>query len=232
MFNRGYIDYDRFDEYCEKGIRFASRLKENAIIEILEEHFVEEGSPIEDDLAAILNKGCARMKHRVRVVTTQDSQGNPITIVTNLFNVTAEEISDIYRNRWRIELFFKWLKKHTQIKHFYDMSMTAITNQIFICLLTYCALTLLRLKCGYKGQLLQIQRLLMTCRFETFTSFVRKLYGKERSSQGRRQLRHDEIYRFTEDQIMAGNIELLIDTTYDRQYSKIIYLVKCGIGLP
>ncbi len=102
VFDRGYVDYERFDHYCEHDIRFVSRLKENAIVEIIEEKFVEEDSPIEDDLIVILGKGRSRMERKVRVVTTQDSQGNPITIVTNVFNVSAEEISEIYRNRWQI----------------------------------------------------------------------------------------------------------------------------------
>jgi IS4 transposase len=153
------------------------------------------------------------MKNELRLVVTQDSKGNPLTIVTNDFKMSAEEISDIYRHRWQIELFFKWLKQHAQIKHLYGKSETAVTNQILIALMTYCVLVLLKLKAGYAGPLLVIQRLLITCRFEPFTSFIRKLYGKQRHP--RRRLKHDEIYRLTETQVMTGDTELLYDMTID-----------------
>lgn len=215
VFDRGYIDYGKFDEYCEKGIRFVCRLKENAVVEITQEHFVEEDSPIDDDLMVLLGQGRTRMKHELRVITTKDSQGNPITIVTDDVALSAQEIGDIYCNRWQVELFFKWLKQHAQIKHFYGKSFAAVTNQILIALLTYCVLTLLQLKCGHKGPILVIQRLVMTCRFESFSSFVRKLYGKCKSSRGRRKLKDDEIYLYTEEQILAGDTEIYYETTHD-----------------
>lgn len=153
------------------------------------------------------------MKNELRLVVTQDSEGNPITIVTNDFKMSVEEISDIYRHRWQIEIFFKWLKQHTQIKHLYGKSETAVTNQILIGLMTYCVLTLLKQKVGYSGPLLAIQHLLTTCRFESFASFIRRLHGNHRPP--RRRLKHDEIYRLTEEQVMSGETELLNDTTID-----------------
>lgn len=99
VFDRGYVDYAKFDEYCREKIRFVSRLKENAFVDVINDGIVEEDSPIEKDLLVILGKGRTRMKHELRLVVTQDSKGNPITIVTNDFKMSAEEISDIYRYR-------------------------------------------------------------------------------------------------------------------------------------
>lgn len=52
------------------------------------------------------------MNYELRLMTTEDLDGNPIMIVTNDFQLSAEEIGDIYRYRWKIELFFKWIKQH------------------------------------------------------------------------------------------------------------------------
>lgn len=58
-----------------------------------------------------------------------DTKGNILRLITNRFDLGADEISEIYCSRWVIELFFKWLKQHVEIKHFYGMSETAIHNQ-------------------------------------------------------------------------------------------------------
>ncbi|GAW29775.1 transposase, partial [Carboxydocella sp. ULO1] len=74
------------------------------------------------DYIAILGWGSSRMKHPVRLIETTDTEGNQITIVTNVFEKTAEEIGQLYRYRWQIEIFFKWLKQHLHVKHLYGLS--------------------------------------------------------------------------------------------------------------
>ncbi|MCR4441569.1 MAG: transposase, partial [Peptococcaceae bacterium] len=128
----------------------------------------------------------------------------------------AEEISAIYRYRWQIELFFKWIKQHLRVKHFYGTSEQAVENQIFIALITYCLLMLMKLKVGYRGPLLTIKRLLHTCLCESFKSFVQKLYRvPQRSSRGRRRTNHETIYQATVRQVMAGETDLFNDLVYD-----------------
>jgi hypothetical protein len=105
VFDRGYVDYKKFDEYCEAGIRFVTRLKDNAYTQELKAAFVEEDSSIEEDLTIILGKNYTKMKHKLRLVVTKDTKDNPVMILTNVFNKSAEEISSIYRSRWKIELF-------------------------------------------------------------------------------------------------------------------------------
>ncbi|MBE0502432.1 MAG: transposase, partial [Desulfuromonadales bacterium] len=58
-------------------------------------------------------------------------------------------ISDIYRYRWQIELFFKWIKQHLRVKHFYELSQRAVENQLFIALITCCLM--LQMKTGFQG---------------------------------------------------------------------------------
>lgn len=89
-------------------------------------------------------------------------------------------------------------------------------NQIFIALITYCLLMLLKAEAGFKGTLLSIQRLLKACLFEPFHSFLQKLFRKsKRSSRGRRKIDHQMIFEATLRQVMAGEADHLDDLTCD-----------------
>lgn len=86
----------------------------------------------------------------------------------------------------RLSCFFKWIKQHLQVKHLFSKGQQEVENQIFIALITYCLLHLLKLKTAYNGQLLTIKRFVLNCLYETFTSFVQKLYCKpKKKSRGR-----------------------------------------------
>ena len=217
VFDRAYLDYKKFDDYCENGILFASRLKKNALVEVVKKLPVTPGSKIKKDCIVILGKdGFTKMHHPLRYIETEDLEGNQIIIITNDFKMSAEEIGDIYRYRWQIELFFKWIKQHLHVTHFYGLTQQAVEMQLYIALITYCLLKIIQLKTGYKGPLLQIQRLLNTCLYEPFPFFVRRLYRKpERISKGRRKIDHERIYQETLRQVIAGEAEHLDDLTYD-----------------
>jgi hypothetical protein len=217
VFDRAYLDYKKFDDYCENGILFASRLKKNALVEVVKELSVTPGSKIKKDCIVILGKdGFTKMHHPLRYIETEDLEGNQIIIITNDFKMSAEEIGDIYRYRWQIELFFKWIKQHLHVTHFYGLTQQAVEMQLYIALITYCLLKIIQLKTGYKGPLLQIQRLLNTCLYEPFPYFVRRLYRKpERISKGRRKIDHEKIYQETLRQVIAGEADHLDDLTYD-----------------
>jgi IS4 transposase len=101
----GYVSYKKFDDYYEQDILFASRLKKNALVEVIKEHPLRPDSVIKKDRTVILGKeGTTKMHHPLRCVETEDQEGNAIVIVTNAFKQSAEEIGDIYRYRWQIEL--------------------------------------------------------------------------------------------------------------------------------
>lgn len=216
VFDRGYIDYGKFDLYCEKRILFVTRLKENAIAQIMVKLDVKADSPIKSDSIVTLGQGQKRMRHPLRLIETEDTQGNPIRILTNVSDLSAEEIGDIYRHRWRIELFFKWIKQHLKVKHFYGESDQAVENQLYIALITFCLLSSIKADNGYDGSLLELKRLLVACLHSSFVDFLKKLRRKPlRTSRGRRILKHDLIFEHTYEQAMAENLDFLYDTTYD-----------------
>lgn len=118
VFDKGYVDYEKFDRFFDEGIFTASRLKKNAVIRTIETFSIKEGSPILKDSMVVIGTPQKRTENVFRLIETVDSQGKFIQIITNLFDLSAEEIGGIYRSRWEIELFFKWLKQHVRIKLF------------------------------------------------------------------------------------------------------------------
>lgn len=217
VFDRGYVDYQLFDRYCANDIRFTTRLKSNAIVEVVAESAVDPAGRIKKDQVVFLGTNSInKMKHPLRLVETEDTEGNPIIILTNDFELPAAEISDIYRHRWQIELFFKWIKQHLRVKHFYGLSQRAVENQLFIALITYCLMLLVQMKTGFQGNLLTIKQQLTTCLYDPFTSFVRKLYQKfGPGSKGRRRMNHEVLFQETLRQVIAKEADHLDDLTYD-----------------
>jgi hypothetical protein len=144
LFDRAYLDHELWDSYCEKGILFVSRLKSNAVFEVLEEYQVKQGGKILTHKKVILGSTNARMSNPVWLVEVIDSSnGEAFHIVTNRFDLSPEQIADVYRLRWSIELFFKWIKQHLKIKKFYGTSRNAVLIQIYSALILFCLLKLI-----------------------------------------------------------------------------------------
>lgn len=158
VFDRGYVDYERFDRMTDDGYFFVSRLKKNAVIREVESFSLPQDSAVLSDKMVYIGTPQNRADNLFRLLEVIDTKGNLLRLITNRFDLSAEEISEIYRSRWAIELFFKWLKQHVEIKHFYGMSETAIQNQIFIALITYCLHVLVQLETKSKKPLLRISR--------------------------------------------------------------------------
>ena len=229
VFDRGYLEYKQFDRYCRESIRFVTRLKNNACVEVLQELEVDEESVVEEDLIVRLGKGKNRMEYDLRLVITKDTEGKAIMILTNDFNMTAEEIGDIYRYRWQIELFFKWIKQHLTIKHLFGKSKAAVVNQLIIALITYCLMMLVKYRSAYQGPLLNIQRLLITCLYEPFTSFVQKLHRKGPPTKGRQRQDSERVYKETLNQVLSGEMDDLIYSTEIFLTSKPINVKKMWV---
>jgi len=216
IFDRGYVDYKKFDHYCDKGIGFVTRLKSNAVVYVQKELPLSPASEISRDYVAILGWGSSRMKHPVRLIETTDTEGNQITIVTNVFEKNAEEIGQLYRYRWQIEIFFKWLKQHLHVKHLYGLSQQAVENQLYIALATYCLLKMIQINTGCEGPLLTVKRLVCACIYEPYEVFRKKLSKqKKRTSNGRRRLNYEVIYELTVRQVMDGETDFLNELSYD-----------------
>ncbi|WP_240968070.1 IS4 family transposase [Paenibacillus aquistagni] len=188
LMNRGYLDYRKYDDYCELGIHFVSRLKDNAIIEEVCELPKLEGKKIIRDVKVILGKDKKRMKNALHMIETIDSRGKPVRIITNRFGLTAEEIGEMYRSRWQIVICFRWVKQNLKFTRFYGEEENAVMNQIWICLIAYCLLLLMKLELSTDRTLTKLIDSLKTLLWKPWAKLVAALNWKpSRTSNGRQK---------------------------------------------
>lgn len=119
-----------------------------------------------------------RAENFFRLLKVIDSKGNELHLITNRFDLSAEEISEMYKSRWAIELFFKWIKQHLSIKKFYGQSEWAIHNQVFIALIVFCLHVLVQIETKSKRKTLQISRYLRAALWKPANIWLQKIEGK------------------------------------------------------
>lgn len=122
VFDRGYLDYERFDRMTDDGYFFLSRLRKNAVVRKVESFSLPEETAVLSDEMVFIGTAQNRAENVFRLLKVKDTDGNELHLITNRFDLSANEISDMYKSRWAIELFFKWIKQHLNIKKFYGQS--------------------------------------------------------------------------------------------------------------
>ena len=150
VFDRGYYDYGWWAKLTEHDCRFVTRLKKNTHVNIVETRAViDEG--IKSDVIFKLNERMARSRKNpyqglLREVVIIADNGKKLRLVSNDLHAPAQEIAALYKARWQVELFFKWIKQNLKIKRFLGLSMNAIKIQIATALIAFMLLRLARQK--------------------------------------------------------------------------------------
>jgi hypothetical protein len=138
VMDRGYCNYERMDWMQETNQYFVIRLKKNALLYDPEVQVIpEECSSVQEDQHARLGSSSKRTQHSFRIVSFQDDHGNMLHVATNLFSLSAETIAELYRARWRVELFFRWIKQHLQVKQLFGTTPNAVYGQLYSALIAY-----------------------------------------------------------------------------------------------
>lgn len=170
--DRGYTDYEWYKTLTEKGIFFVARLKSNATTRVIERREVKPKSGLTSD-QTIEFTGVSTAKRcpiPLRRVGYRDpSTGKHYVFLTNNFALAASTIAGIYKARWQIELFFKWIKQNLKIKSFVGNSKNAVMTQIWIALCVYLLIAYLKFQSKTKRSMQQILRILQTNLFEKWT---------------------------------------------------------------
>ncbi|WP_157264461.1 IS4 family transposase, partial [Paenibacillus oryzisoli] len=145
--DRAYGKHAWFDDYQEQKDRqyFVIRLRDNTTFQ--ESIHRERKRPFEgtilQDFTCLLGKKKALTRNRFRVVILHDPNGNPVILGTNLHWHSAEKIADIYKQRWQIEVFFRWIKQHLNIPMLFGTTPNAVYGQLYTALLVYVLLKFL-----------------------------------------------------------------------------------------
>lgn len=149
VFDRGYVNYGRFIEWAALEIPFAARLKHNNKCEILVRHPIPEHSSIRLDAEVSLTHPVKKTSAQFRLVeydyVDRHGKSKCIRVLTNRRDVSAEQISEIYRGRWRVETFFKWMKQLSNLTKLYNRKENAVWNQIYLSLIAHALCELVRL---------------------------------------------------------------------------------------
>jgi len=135
VMDRAYNDYAQFAQWGEEGVYFVTRMKQNAVYEVVEERQVPQGRNIRSDQVITL-AAQGKCPHKLRrLVVWDEANEREIVLLSNHLDFGATTIANIYKERWQIELFFKALKQNLKVKTFVGTSENALRIQIWTALI-------------------------------------------------------------------------------------------------
>ena len=167
--DRGYNHYGWYNQLTEKGIFFVTRLKSNAKTRVVCRRSVlkERGLTSDQTIEFTGIQTARKCPVPLRRIGYRDPEtGKHYIFLTNNFTLSARTIADIYKSRWQVELFFRWIKQNLKIKSFVGTSKNAVLTQIWIALCVYLLLAFIKFQSKLKKSLQQILRLLQLNLFE------------------------------------------------------------------
>ncbi len=169
VMDRAYVDFERLFVFTLCSSFFVVRTKRNVVLQRRYSHTVDKSSGVRSDQTVILTaiKSAKAYPDPLRRVSYFDAQTNKrLQFLTNNFALPALTIAEIYRSRWQVELFFKWIKQHLRIKKFYGASENALKTQIWIAVSVYVLVAIVRKRLGLEASLYQILQILSVTLFE------------------------------------------------------------------
>ncbi len=188
LVDRAYTDFDWLRAIDQTGAFFVTRLKRSIRWTRVVSHPVDKTLGLRSDQEILLFSKQSKAKYpkRLRRVTFRDeTQDRTLVFLTNNFSLSAETIAALYKARWEIELFFKWIKQNLKVKSFYGTSPNAVKTQIWIAMIVYLILAILKERYFLKNSLSQSLHFLEVNLFEQkplisiFQSNPRRTYRED-----------------------------------------------------
>jgi hypothetical protein len=146
IFDRGYVDYTRLYKITLLSAYFVVRAKSNLKFMRIYSRKVDKSTGVQSDQIGRLTGFYVSKDYpeKLRKVKFYDSEMNrTFVFLTNNMTLTAQEIALLYKNRWQVELFFKWIKQHLKVKTFWGNSENAVRIQIYTAIITYCLVSII-----------------------------------------------------------------------------------------
>jgi len=169
IMDRGYIDYERLYTLHQAAAFFVIRAKKNLQFRRLYSRAVEKATGLRCDQTIALTGVTAQHDYPVylrRVKVYYAAHQRHLVFLTNNFRVDAHTIATLYRSRWQVELFFKWIKQHLRIQSFYGTSTNAVKTQIWIAVCTYVVIAIIKKTYHVQASLYTMLQILSVTLFE------------------------------------------------------------------
>jgi hypothetical protein len=169
IMDRGYLDFARLFLMHQSRAFFVIRAKKNLDCRRLYSHPVDKSTGLQCDQKVMLNgyQASKRYPERLRRIRYFDAKNNKrFVFLTNNFELPALSITELYRCRWQVELFFKWIKQHLRIKKFYGTSANAVKTQIWTAISIYVLVAIIKKRLGLDRSLYSILQILSVSLFE------------------------------------------------------------------
>ena len=170
LLDRGYLDFSRLFVIHQAQAFFVTRAKSNTKFKRRYSHPVDRaGTTVLCDQTGVLTVFYSNKDYptTLRRVVVKDETGKRVTFLTNNFALKPELIAALYRQRWQVELFFKWIKQHLRIKAFLGTSENAVKTQIWIAVCTYVLIAIIKKRLHLPHSLYEILQILSLTIFET-----------------------------------------------------------------
>jgi putative transposase len=167
--DKGYTDYTWYKQLTDKGIFFVTRLKTNAAYRVVRRQSMAKSKGLTSDQIIEFSgvQTARKCPAQLRRIGYRDAEtGKHYVFLTNNFKLSAKTITDIYKARWQVELFFKWIKQNLKIKSFAGTSRNAVMTQIWVALCIYLLLAFIKFQSKLTRSMQQILRLLQLNLFE------------------------------------------------------------------
>jgi hypothetical protein len=169
VMDRAYIDFQRLFVFTLSSAFFVVRTKSNVLLQRRYSHPVDKSTGVRSDQTVILTsfESASAYPDALRRVSYFDAETNKrLRFLTNNFVLPALTIAQIYKCRWQVELFFKWIKQHLRIKAFYGTSENAVKTQIWIAVSVYVLVAIIRKRLRLEASLYQALQILSITLFE------------------------------------------------------------------
>ena len=169
VMDRGFLDYARLYRFHQAGSFFVTRARANSPTQRRYSHPVDRSTGLICDHTVVLTNpyGHHHFPVPLRRVRFKDPEsGNTLVFLTNNFTLPALTVTQLYRCRWQVELFFKWIKQHLRIKAFFGTSENAVKSQIWIAVSVYVLVAIIKKRLNLDASLFQLLQILSVTMFE------------------------------------------------------------------